>query len=143
MAVTFTYYDHFLEILGDGTLDMDSDTFKLALLDNTHVFDATDTIFADVSGDEIAAGNGYTAGGETLTAVTYVQTAAVVKFDANDVIWTASTGPIATSRFAVLYDTTAASALLGLIDMDGDKTPGDGDSLTVQWDPTNGIFTIT
>ena len=141
MAVTFTYYDHFLEILGDGTLDMDNDTFKLALLDNTHVFVATNTVFADVSGDEIAAGFGYTAGGETLTAVTYVQTAAIVKFDANDVLWTASGGPLATSRFALLYDTTA-DALLGLIDMDGDKTPGDGDSLTVQWDPTNGVFTI-
>lgn len=142
MAVTFTYYDHFLEVLGDGTLDMDDDTFKLALLDNTHVFDATDTVFSDVSGDEIAAGNGYTAGGETLTAVTYVQTSGTVKFDANDVVFTASGGPIATSRFAVLYDTTATNALLGLIDMDADKTPGDGDTLTIQWDAGNGLFTI-
>lgn len=144
MAVTFVYYDHFLEILGDGTLDMDNDSFKLALLDNTHVFSATDTQFSDVSADEIAAGNGYTAGGDTLTTVTYAQTAGVVKFDADDVVFTASGGPLATSRFAVLYDdTTVSDLLLGLIDMDGDKTPGDGDSLTIQWDGGNGLFTIT
>lgn len=142
MAVTFTYYDHFLEVLGDGTLDMDTDSFKLALLDNTHIFNAVNTIFADVSADEIAAGNGYIAGGNVLTSVTYVQTAGVVKFDSDDVIFTASGGPIATSRFAVLYDTTAANALLGLIDMDADKTPGDGDTLTIQFDAGNGLFTI-
>ena len=89
MAVTLTFYDHFLESIGDGALDMDNDTFKLALLDNTHVFDATDTVFADVSADEIAAGNGYTAGGNTLTTVTYAQTAGVVKFDSDDIIFTA------------------------------------------------------
>lgn len=143
MAVTFVFYDHFLEIIGDGTLDMDNDTFKLALLDNTHVFDATDTQFSNVSADEIAAGNGYTAGGNALTAVTWAQTTGTVKFDANDVVFTASGGPLATSRFALLYDdTTASDLLLGLVDMDGDKTPGDGDSLTIQWDASNGIFTI-
>lgn len=143
MAVTLTFYDHFLESLGDGTLDMDTDTFKLALLDNTHIFNAANTVFADVSGDEIAAGNGYVAGGNTLTTVTYAQTAGVVKFDSDDIIFTASGGPIATSRFCALYDTTAANSLLALIDMDADKTPGDGDTLTIQIDAGNGVFTIT
>lgn len=143
MAVTFTYYDHFLEVLGDGNMDMDNDSFKLALLNNTHIFNAANTIFTDVSGDEIAAGNGYTAGGEVLTAVTYSVTGSIVKFDANDVIFTASGGPIATSRFAALYnDTSATDLLLGLIDLDADKTPGDGDTLTIQWDAGDGMFRI-
>ena len=137
---SITDYDHLTEILSDGTIDMDNDTFNVALLTNAHVFNAADTIFADVSGDEIAAGNGYTAAGQALTTVTWAQVGGTVKFDADDTIWTASGGPIATSRYAVIYSLTA-DRLMFFIDMDSDKSPGDGDSLTLQWDPANGIFT--
>ena len=146
MVATITFYDQFLQSLGDGTMDMNTDTFNLALLTNAHVFSAADTVFADVSADEIAAGNGYVAGGQALTGVTYVQTAGVVKFDANDIIWTATGGPIATSRFAVLYDTNSVgsvNALLALIDMGADQVLGIGDALTVRPDLANGLFTIT
>lgn len=141
MAVTITYYDHFLERLGDGGIDIDNDTFNLALLDNTHVFNSADTVFADVSAEEIAAGNGYAANGEALTGVTWITTGNDVKMDANDVVWTAGPAAMATSRFAVLYDITA-DLLMALIDMDADKTPGNGDSLTIQWDAADGVFTV-
>jgi len=146
MAVTFNYYNVFLRDLGNGTHDMDTHTFKLALLDNTYVYSAAHAVFADVSAKEIAAGNGYTAGGISLTGVTYGLTGATVKFDADDVIWTAGPAAMATSKFAVLYNFTQATPLkplLGVVDMDGNKTPVAGDSLTVQWDVANGLFQIS
>jgi hypothetical protein len=145
MAVTSVFYNVFLRDLGNGTHDMDTHTFKAMLLQNTYVFNAAHSVLADVSAFEIAAGNGYTAGGETLLGVTYVLTGAVVKFDANDVIWTAGPAAMATSKFVVIYNDSVVAPLkplLGVVDMDGNKTPAAGDSLTIQWDAANGIFRI-
>lgn len=143
MAVTIQFYDHFLEIMGDGTLDMDGDSFKLALMTSSHSFTSTHTQWTDVSANEIAAGNGYTATGQTLTTVTWAQTSGTVKLDADDVPWTASGGAIATTRHGILYDDTHANDLLiASMDWDADKTPNDGDILTIKWDASNGIFTI-
>ncbi|MBU1101140.1 MAG: hypothetical protein KKA84_12125 [Bacteroidetes bacterium] len=54
----------------NGTIDWDTDTFKLMLLDNTYTVDK-DHDFTDVIGE--VSGTGYTAGGFTLTTKTVVQ----------------------------------------------------------------------
>lgn len=142
MAVTVSVYDHFLEILGDGSIDMDNDTFKVALLDSSHTFTATDTDWSDVSGNELANGNGYTTGGAALTSVTWGQTSGTVTFDAADVTWTASGGSIGPATDAVIYDDTHASDLiLFSIDLDGAKTAEDGADFSLIWNGS-GIFTI-
>ena len=84
MAVTVHNYNQFLLQLGDGTLDLDSHTFKAALMSPSFSFNATNTVWADVSSTEIAAGNGYTSGGKALTSVTYTQSLGVVTFDFDD-----------------------------------------------------------
>ncbi len=62
-------------------------TLKLALVDSNYVFDQTDTLFSDASGDEIS-GTGYTAGGETVAGLAI---AADGSIDGDDVPWAAAT----------------------------------------------------
>lgn len=140
MAVTVQWYNHFLEVLGDGSLDMDNDTFKCALLDTNHVFDATDTVWADVSANEIAAAFGYTANGVALTNVVWQQTAGVVKFDFDDPSWTAAGGSIETAYHAVIYSSTG-NELLCSIGFGEGKTAEDGADLNILI-PAAGLFTI-
>ena len=63
---TFTLFDEFIFNLGAGNIDLDSHTFKI-VLSNTAPTAATDDELADIT--QIANGNGYTTGGETLASV--------------------------------------------------------------------------
>ena len=122
--------------------------FHLVLLDNTFNHDdATDEVLADLSG-EIANGNGYTTGGEALTGVTLTQTAGVVTFDADPIVWTASGGPIPAWRYGYFYYLGTlnfkVNPLLG--HFLGDNTPADipattnGNTLTVTPNAAGIIF---
>jgi hypothetical protein len=74
---------------------------------------ADNNIWADASTNEVATGDGYTTGGETLgsSAVTY--TGDECKWDAGDVTWTALTK---TMRYAYLYKVGTANGIVnGLI----------------------------
>ena len=146
-AGAFTFYHQFAEKVADGTIDMDDTTaltYKLALFTSTHAPSTADTTFSALTNQ--VTGNGYAAGGTALTSITWAQTAGVAKFDAADVVYTASGGPI-TARYAVLYDTTVAAAgdLIGYFLLDSapaDVTATDGNTLTIQWH-TDGIFTLS
>lgn len=119
-----------------GEIDFDNDTFQIILMADGFTFDrdTMDTL-ADVSGSELAAGNGYTAGGATLS----VQTGATVD-DANDrsrvvfnsVTFTASGGSIGPTPGAILYDDTQASdVIVGYIEFSQSRTVTDGNTLTI------------
>src|ERR1700741_4611770 len=86
-----------------------SDTFKI-LLTNTAP-SASNAIKTDIT--EIAAGNGYTAGGASLTLTSSTQSGGTYKYIASAAspTWTA-TGAMATFRYVVLYNSTAASGNL-------------------------------
>jgi hypothetical protein len=144
-AGAFTFYHQFAELVADGTQDLDTHAFKLALFTSAHTPSTADTTFSALT-NQVAAGNGYTAGGETLATVTWAQTSGVAKFDAADVVWTATGGSI-TARYAVLYNSTVAAAgdLVGYFLLDStpaDVTATDGNTLTVQWH-ADGIFTLS
>jgi hypothetical protein len=112
-AGTFIFYDSVAELIGDGTIDLDSDTFKIALLASTYTPDAAHDEWADVSSHEIAGSFGYTTGGATLANVTWSQTGGVATFSSDNQVWTASGGNIA-ARYGVIYDdTTTGDKLLG------------------------------
>lgn len=144
MAVTINFYDKLVEYLGDGTMDMDDDTFKLAL-NTAYTFVATHNVWLDagVSSTEIASANGYTTPGQNLTTPTWVETSGTVKFTAANVTWSASGGSIAATD-AILYDDTVASPvvdnLICNIDFGATETAGDGTNFVVAWN-ASGIFT--
>jgi len=133
-------YNQFVEFMGDGSIDLDNDQFKAALIKNTHTPDATDTDFTDISGDELAAGSGYSAGGEILASVTWVESSGVITFDADDPLWASIT--FTGIRYLAIYDDTHASDLLVcLLDFGEDKS-ATAEPFQVVFN-SNGIITFT
>lgn len=143
-AGPFTLYDSVAELIGDGTLDLDNDTFKMVLLSSSYTPDPAHDEYADLAG-ELSTANGYTSGGETLTGVTWSQSGGVASFDSNAVQWTASGGSI-TARYAVIFDDTATGdKLIGYALLDttpANVTATAGNTFTVT-PHASGWFTLT
>ena len=133
MAVSANWFGPGLEELLKGTLDLDGDTFKCALVDSGYTPDRDlHDQWTDISGDE-ASGTGYTAGGATLGSLAVAKDTAndQIEWDAADVTWSSST---ITARYAVVYDDTHANDVpLILVDFGEDKSSSSGD-FTIQWD---------
>lgn len=122
-------------------VDWVTDTIKVSLhtVAYTPDQDAHD-YYNDVT-NEIAAGSGYTAGGETLTSktLTYDTASNTVRLDAADVTWTFSASK--TFRYAVIYKSTgvaSTSVLMGYVDFGSDQTTSG--TFTLQWDATDGVL---
>lgn len=152
-ASAWTIYNSAKEFIGDGTFDMDGDTFKLALTGTGYTPSATHQTFSPVVATDEINHASYTAGGETLAGVTWTRTAGQVVFDANDVAITATTGTLA-AKYAVIYNDTTATAgdpvtdgLLCYSDLSstgGDVSVTSGNTLTIKFATTgSGIFTAS
>jgi hypothetical protein len=102
---SFSRYECFSENLCEKVHNLDTDQLMIALSNTTPNL-ATHTTLTDAV--EIAAGNGYTAGGaDTLNSTS--RSGAVTSVVGTDVTFTASGGSMATFRYAILYNTTAAT----------------------------------
>lgn len=146
-ADAWIMYNKALEYIGDGTIDLDTHTFKIALFTSAMTPNvATQSVLADITANQLSTANGYTSGGATLGTVTWTESSGTVTFDADDPSWTASGGSI-TARYAVIYDdtpTSPADPLLcySLLDNSpADVTVTDGNTLTIQLN-ASGIFTV-
>jgi hypothetical protein len=129
MAAYNKFYDY-SEQKNRAVHNWGSATFKLMLTNVAPV--ATNSVKADLT--EISAGNGYTAGGTALTGVSISETTGVTTVQANQVTFTASGGAIATFRYYVLYNDTAASDnLVAWWDHGVAVNLADGDSFTVKF----------
>ena len=119
--------------------DFSAHTFKVMFSLAAPV--ATNTIKGNLT--EIAAGNGYTAGGIAV-AVTKSNAAGVEKITfSGDPQWTASGGAIAPFRYATIYnDTQTNDPLVGFYDYGSTVNLNVGESFTVDFDQTNGVFTV-
>lgn len=146
MAASITFYQSFREYMADGTIDLDTDTFKVTLHSSSYTPSASShTVLADAT-NELSTANGYTNGGATLGSVTWTRSGAVVTFDAADTTWTASGGSIA-ARHAVISKSGTANAIVNplvayiLLDTTpADVTATTGNTFTLQWN-ASGIFT--
>lgn len=121
------------------SINAGSDAWKVALTNRAPVV-ATDATLTDAS--EIAAGNGYTAGGNAATTTSSTQTGGTYKLIlASPTAWTATGGSLGPFRYAVLYDSTTNN-LIGYWDYGSSVTLATGESFTVSLDGTNGVFTV-
>ena len=127
-------YNRFKANVLNKEVDLEADTIKVALYNNTHVFTATDNVYTTT--DEIT-GTGYTAGGAALAGKAVTQ-AATTKWDATDIEWTTAT---ITAYHAVIYDDThATNDLICNIDFGGAQTSTAG-TFKIQWH-ADGIITL-
>jgi hypothetical protein len=139
---TFNKFNQFVEDLAKKVHNLDTDTLKVMLTNTLPV--ATNAVKADIT--EIAAGNGYSAGGAAAAFVSGAQTSGTFKLVLADTTITASGGSIATFRYVVLYNDTPSSPLkplIGWYDYGAALTITSGNSFTVDFDGTNGVLTIT
>lgn len=104
---------------GDNLVDFDTDTIKVALTTSSYTPDIDTHEFFDDVTNELAAGDGYTAGGETVAsgAVSYDSANNQAEFDCADVAFpfTATKAP----KWAIVYKSTGTagtSPLIGYID---------------------------
>jgi hypothetical protein len=136
----FNKFYPFVEALAEKVHNLGSDTLKVMLVDSPAPAN-TNSVKTDLT--EISAGNGYTAGGPTVTITSSAQTAGTYKLVGTDITVTASGGSIGPFRYAVMYNDTAASKnLIGWWDYGSTITLASGDSLTIDFDASNGILTL-
>lgn len=142
MAGTFHWYGLGLQKLVSGTIDLDTDTFKMMLTTSAYTPNIDTHDFRDDVTNEVS-GTGYTAGGATLSGVgvTYDAGSNQVRVTWTDPTWPSST---ITARTAVIYKSRggAASAdeLLAYVTESADVT-STGATFTV--DMANPALTLT
>ena len=125
MAIAQAMCTSFKEDLFQKEQDLDSDTIKIALYTSSANLDANTTAYT--TSGEVASGNGYTTGGETLTTPVIGTTApsgttAYVDFDNPE--WTSASF---TTAGALIYnDTTAGNNAIAVLNFGGDFTVTSG-----------------
>lgn len=138
---TFNKFNSFVEHMAEGVHNLGANTLKVMLTNTAPI--AGNSVKADLT--EISAGNGYTAGGNTITTTSSAQTSGTYKLVLADSVFTATGGSIGPFRYVVLYNdtpTSPADPLIGWYDYGAAITLADAESLTVDFDPTAGVLTV-
>ncbi len=139
---SFSKFNQFVEDVAKKVHNLNADTLKVMLTNTAPV--ATNAVKADLT--EIAAGNGYTAGGNTAAFTSGAQTSGTYKLVVADpAVWTAAGGTIGPLRYAALYNdtpTSPAKPLIGWWDYGSSITLQVGETFTVDLDQTNGVLTL-
>lgn len=135
----FVKFNQFVEHVAEKVHNLGSDALVLAL-SNTAPTPSTNTVLADIT--QIAYTN---LSSRALTTASSAQTSGTYKLTINDITLTASGGSVAAFRYVILYNdtpTSPADPLIGYYDYGSALTLADGESLTVDFDGTNGVLTI-
>lgn len=141
MAV-FNKYQDFTRATLAGVHQFGTHTIKAAFTNAAPV--NTHTQLSQIT--QISSGGGYTGGaggGLTLNNVTLTTAAGVAKLSIDDAVFTAtaSVGPF---RYVVLYNDTATNdPVIGWYDYGSSITLNTDESLTLDFDGTNGVLTLT
>lgn len=120
-------FNQFIADVYNGVHNFSTDVVKAYLTNTLPV--AGNSVKADIA--EIAAGNGYTAGGVTISVISSTQTGGTYSLVTGDATITA-TGAIGPFRYVVFYNDTAASDnLIQWYDYGSAVTMANGDTFTI------------
>jgi len=133
---SFVKFYSFVEALAEKAHNLGSDTIKVALTNSAP--SQSNTVLANIT--EIS----YTyCSSRTVTITISAQTTGTYKLVGNDLVLTASGGAVGPFRYIVLYNDTATSdELIGYYDYGSSITLNDTETLTIDFDGTNGILQI-
>lgn len=143
MAV-FNQINDFLEYMVEAA-NLGSDTFTVALSDTAPGAEGTpptgdgDGVLANVT--EISYTN---LSSRVITTNASSQASGTYKLVFTDLVLTASGGSVGPFRYIYIYDdTVTGDPLLGYWDYGSSITLNDGETLTLDFDPTNGVLQIS
>jgi hypothetical protein len=126
----FNKFDSFVEALAEKNHDLGTDVIKAMLINVAPI--AVNSVKTDLT--EIAAGNGYVAGGMTIDVTASSQTAGTYTLVADDEVLTAAGGSIGPFRYVALYNDTATSdELIGWYDYLSSISVNDGETFTIDF----------
>lgn len=132
---TFTKFNTFAEAVYEKIHNLGSDQLVVALTNTLPTY-ATDDQLADIT--EISYTN---LSSRNITTSTSAQTGGTYKLVINDLVLTASGGSVGPFRYIVIYNNTAAGdELIAAYDYGSALTLNDGESLTLDFDGTNGLL---
>ena len=109
MAITAKFYPSAAAAMFNSDLNS-GDSFKMALLSSAGTFVAADTVFSDVSGDQIS-GTGYSTNGVAVTVGPATSDSSKAEFPITAALWTGATF---TFQNAVVYETAGGKLLMHL-----------------------------
>lgn len=140
MAATTHLFTPFVaSVASSASPNFSTASLKVLLLTSSWSPDASLTYRSSLTA-EVAAGNGYTSGGNALSGVTVGAQTGFEYVDATDLTFTALNRVF---RYAVIYQNVGSAAtdvLLAYIDFGADQTPAGGD-FVIQWaTPANGAM---
>lgn len=134
----FNKFRPFVEDLAEKKHNLGSDQLAVALTAAANAPVNTNGVLADltqISYTNLSSRNVTTAGS--------AQTAGTYKLTLTDLVLTAGGGSVGPFRYVVLYNDTATNdELIGWYDYGSDITLADGETLTIDFDGTNGVLTI-
>jgi hypothetical protein len=112
-AGAWKVYGGAVEEINKGTLDLDTNTFRMVLVTSSYTPNqSTHTQWSSASANEVTAGGGYSTHGKLLTC-TVGRSGLVVTFDCDDQTWSAST---ITAKYAIIVKDADANAALASTD---------------------------
>lgn len=132
---TFNKFNPFTKAVGDKKHNLSSDSLKTALTNTAPT--AANAILTDIT--EISYTN---LSARAVTTTSFNTSSGTVKLILADLVLTAS-GAVATFRYVVLYNDTAANdELIGWWDYGSAVTMANGETFTIDFDGTAGVLTI-
>ena len=147
-ATAWLFYNQAKKKIGDGTITLDTDLFKMQLHSAASNASTAALSVAGSVNTEIAVAGGYAAGGKTMgnIAWTIAGDPASVKWDACDLVFTASGANLSIIKFAVIHTSVGAVTSGHLLCWSrlsaSEFSVTTNNTLTIQF-ATAGIFTLT
>lgn len=141
-ATAFQFYNRGKRAIGSGAIQLGTSPLKMKLATSaSNASTRTLSTFASIT-NEVANGNGYVTGGKALASMTWTAgaSAAQMRFDAADLVWTASGGTIANVKYGVIGLSGGAPLVWSRFST-SQFSITDGNTLTVQFN-ADGIFNL-
>lgn len=135
---TFQKFNSLVEALAEKVHNLGSDTLTVALCASANAPVATNTQLSNLT--QISYTN---LSSRVLTTSSSSQTSGTYKLVINDLVLTASGGSVAPFRYVVIYNDTATNdELICWFDYGSDLTLANGETLTLDFDATNGLLQL-
>lgn len=135
---TFNKFNAFVENIAEGVHNLGSGQLVVALTNSAP--SATNSVLADIT--QITYTN---LSSRNITTSTSSQTSGTYKLVLNDLVLTASGGSVGPFRYVVIYNdtpTSPADPLIGYYDYGSSLTLGDGETVTIDFDASNGVLQL-